>query len=89
MDSNRNSSSNDSPDDVDINLPNINNDHLVENPVLNIGNDTSTSAAQGVMVITSIRPQSHNHIPVKILLVNVLLLTKFLCLTVEQIGITL
>lgn len=89
MESNRNSSSNDSDDDVDINLPNINNDHLVENPVLNIGNDTSTSAAPGVTVITSIRPQSHHHILVMMLLVNIVLLTKFLCLTVEHIGITL
>ncbi|KAH0753194.1 hypothetical protein KY285_006342 [Solanum tuberosum] len=52
-------------DKTDVVLPNINNDHLIEPLVTNTGNDTSTSAAPGVTVISSIRPQSH-HIPVKI-----------------------
>ncbi|KAH0730220.1 hypothetical protein KY289_001408 [Solanum tuberosum] len=52
-------------DNTDVVLPNINNDHLIEPLVTNTGNDTSTSAAPGVTVISSIRPQSH-HIPVKI-----------------------
>ncbi|KAG5593552.1 hypothetical protein H5410_044066 [Solanum commersonii] len=51
--------------DIEVVLPNINNDHLVVPFITNTGNDTSTSAAPGVTVISSIRPQSH-HIPVKI-----------------------
>ncbi|KAH0743047.1 hypothetical protein KY290_031040 [Solanum tuberosum] len=65
LESNQGSSHEDLDDNTGIDLSNVNNDHLLEPLVTNTGNDTSTSAAPGVTVISSIRPQSY-HIPVKI-----------------------
>ncbi|XP_049378163.1 uncharacterized protein LOC125842931 [Solanum stenotomum] len=65
LESNKGSSHEDLGDNIGIDLSNINNDHSVEPFVTNTGNDTSSSAAPGVTVISSIRPQSH-HKPIKI-----------------------
>ncbi|KAG5605965.1 hypothetical protein H5410_027457 [Solanum commersonii] len=75
LESNQSSSHEDLDDNIGIDLPNINNDNLVETFVTNIGNDTSTSAAPGVTVISSIRPQSH-HIPVKIVVSKHIVINK-------------
>ncbi|KAH0677979.1 hypothetical protein KY285_025780 [Solanum tuberosum] len=48
LESNQSSSHEDLDDNIGVDLPNINNDHLVETLGTNTGNDTSTSAAPGV-----------------------------------------
>ncbi|KAG5576350.1 hypothetical protein H5410_056484 [Solanum commersonii] len=53
LESNQDSSHEDA-DNIGINLPNINNDKLVEPLVTHTGNDTSTSAAPGVTIGTAL-----------------------------------
>ncbi|KAH0752254.1 hypothetical protein KY285_005402 [Solanum tuberosum] len=79
LESNQGSSYEDLDDKIGIDLSNINNDHLLEPLVTNTGNYTSTSAAAGVTVISSIRPQNH-HIPVKIVINKHFVINKIVLL---------